>query len=291
MMHPAPTDEQVRLLLAKFGLEDGVVGSSPYEGAANYVRLVGPWCVRVLKDEAFADDVRREAIVVPAVRAAGVATPELVGFDDSREIVPGLVTLYRRLDGMPLGLIDQAINREAIARQLGEQILRWRFDVKDLDLPRQQGQRAKACYLRAKTRLSPAECAWVESALERLAATTDVPDEFVHNDLHRHNLMILDDQLEAVIDWGSAGFGDPALNYHCLPMDWLPLLLPPDADANFVGRCLDYMLGYALNDIHRQARGGPNSHTGHLRWQALLRFTNLGLRDDWRYWLQDAPVN
>jgi len=154
-----------------------------------------------------------------------------------------------------------------------------------------QGQRAKACYLRAKTRLSPAECAWVESALERLAATTDVPDEFVHNDLHRHNLMILDDQLEAVIDWGSAGFGDPALNYHCLPMDWLPLLLPPDADANFVGRCLDYMLGYALNDIHRQARGGPNSHTGHLRWQALLRFTNLGLRDDWRYWLQDAPVN
>src|SRR5689334_9720788 len=50
----------------------------------------------------FIATARKEAIVVPAARAAGVRTPMIVVFDDSRELLPVPYTIYERIHGATL---------------------------------------------------------------------------------------------------------------------------------------------------------------------------------------------
>jgi aminoglycoside phosphotransferase (APT) family kinase protein len=47
----------------------------------------------------------REAAGVPAVRRVGVRTPELVAFDDSREIIEVPYAIYERVEGETYGLL------------------------------------------------------------------------------------------------------------------------------------------------------------------------------------------
>ena len=48
----------------------------------------------------------REALAVPAARAAGVRTPALVALDDTRELLPVPYAVYQRVHGEPLGSLD-----------------------------------------------------------------------------------------------------------------------------------------------------------------------------------------
>lgn len=293
-MHPAPSDVQILQLLAFHGLTGDRVEPSPHEGSVNHVRMVGEWCVRALKVEDYASDILTEAACVPALSRLGVWTPELIAFDDSREIVPGLATIYRRLSGIPLGLCSSVRDLRTFLRELGSEIARWRNGMTEVDLSAEhldhpQGDDAGECLQRAAERLSPVERTWVESVLRRLEAAPEPTAEFVHWDLHFFNVLVHDGEFEAVIDWGDAGFGDPALNYRCLPAEWLPNLLEPAAaDGDFIGRCLYHVLGYALNDVHFPPRyETPYSHTGHQRWESLMRLAKAPPHQDWRDWLGD----
>ncbi|CAN5420067.1 hypothetical protein BH11ARM2_BH11ARM2_37880 [soil metagenome] len=254
--HPVPSDGQILALLERHGFPSDRVEASPYEGSGNHVRMAGGLCVRVLKEEDYASDITTEAVSVPAVRKAGVATPELLVFDDSRDIVPGLVTIYRRVPGIPLGRCGPLENPEGMVREIGRQIALWQTgltEVSDpngwLDKPRHND--AWKSYERNAERLSPRERIWAE-----------------------------------------AGWGDPTLNVHCLPAAWLPLLLEPlgAVSQDYVGRCLYGILAYALNDVHRPEReASPYGHTGHQRWQSLQTLAAQRLPDDWRHWIADGP--
>lgn len=296
-MYPPPTDEQILALLARHDLPGGAVEASPHEGSVNHVRMVGDWCVRVLKEEDFASDLRTEAACVPTLVSAGVRTPALVAFDDSREIVPGLATVYRRLAGAPLGLSEGPIvGITQLVEELGRQIDRWRREIRQLEDPngwldRPRGDNLGACYERAAERLSPEQRVWTEGLIRRLEAAPEPAPEFVHWDLHNFNLLVHEGSLTGMIDWGDAGFGDPALNYRCLPAHWLGMLTAPlPDDGDFIGRCLYHIVGYALNDVQRQPRyPGPYSHTGHRRWESLAMLAARPPRLHWRDWLGDGP--
>jgi len=295
-VHAPPTDDQIQALVAAHGLAVGAVEPSPHEGSVNHVRMVGPWCVRVLKEEDYASDLYTEAVCVPALTAAGVRTPELVAFDQSREIVPGLATIYQRVPGAPLGLSEPLAEIDALVRELGRQIATWRSQLRALEDPngwldRPRGDDAWANYERAADRLGSEERAWTERAIRRLEAAPEPAAEFVHWDLHAFNVLTHDGRFSSVIDWGDAGFGDPTLNYRCLPAHWLPLLLETaDEGGNFVGRCLYHLLAYALNDVHRAPRyATPYSHTGHRRWESLAALATRPPDAVWRDWLGDAP--
>ena len=252
--------------------------------------------MRVLKEEDYASDVYTEAVAVPAVRAICVMTPELVVFDDSRTLVPGLVTIYRRAPGIPLGCAEPIAEIDGIIRDTGRQIALWRREVTTLDDPNRwldhpRGDNIEDCFTRAVDRLTPAERSWTEATIERLRTAREPAPQFVHWDLHAFNVLVEGGELSAILDWGDAGFGDPTLNYRLLPATWLPLLLEPyEDDPEFVGRCLQHMLGYALNDVHRAPRGeSPYAHTGHLRWTALKLAARFAPSDAWREWLGDGP--
>lgn len=296
-MYPAPTDDQIRAILAKHRLPGGPVEASPYEGSVNYVRMVGDRCVRVLKEEDYASDIYTEVVSVPAVRAAGGRVPELLVFDDARDVVPGLVSIYRRLPGLPLGECAQVSDLTGIYREMGREIALWQTGVTAIEDPNDWLDKPRlddawACYERNADRLSPAERTWTEATIRRLEGAKTGPLKFVHWDLHAHNVLVHDGRFEAIIDWGDAGWGEAAINYHCLPAHMLPVLLEPlgEVDHDFVGRCLYAVLAYALNDVHREGYPDqPYRNGGHARWRNLEALYRQVLPSGWREWLGDPP--
>jgi len=296
-MYPAPSDAEIALLLERHRLPFGRVEISPYEGSVNHVRMIGDLCIRVLKQEDYASDLYTESVCVPPLARLGVATPELLIFDDSRSVVPSAVTIYRRSPGIPIGECTRLPDETTVVDALGLHIARWVNGLEEIDDPngwldRPSHHDLSINFGRAAERMTPPERAWTEAAIQRLRQAVAPASAFVHWDLHRHNILVYECALQAVIDWGDAGWGDPTINYHALPAEWLPRLLSPlgDVDHHFVGRCLYGILGYALNDIHREARGtSPYSHTGHARWESIRRLILESRDDRIRQWLPVAP--
>ena len=54
-----------------------------------------------------AADARKEAVAVPAAREAGVRTPRMLVFDESLDLLPVPYSIYERVRGETLGLLDR----------------------------------------------------------------------------------------------------------------------------------------------------------------------------------------
>lgn len=298
-MVSAPTDDQILDFLRHHSLPaDAPVERSPHEGVVNHVRMVGDLCIRILKAPDYASDIWTESVAVPAVREAGALVPELLLFDSSETILPSLVTVYRRFEGEPLGQLRSVKDIESIYREIGEQIALWREKVRRVNDPNGRLDKPELPNPRQTvainaSRLSQAELRWVDGILARLESAKVTKREFIHWDLHTHNVLVADDRVSAILDWGDAGWGDAAINYHCLPAEWLPTMLAKEdmEDADFVGRCLLGIVLYALNDVHRPEDAiQPYRNGGHRRWRSLLRLCRSNVSEPFRHWLGAGEV-
>jgi hypothetical protein len=95
-------------------------------GVANRIYATQDLVLRVATDHPDAIvDARTESIAAPVAREAGVLTPRLIAFDDSRTIMDRPFSLWERIHGETLGLADFRGNiREDIWRNVGQQIAR-----------------------------------------------------------------------------------------------------------------------------------------------------------------------
>jgi aminoglycoside phosphotransferase (APT) family kinase protein len=170
-------------------------------------------------------------------REAGIRVPALLAFDDSRELVDRPYSIWERVHGETLGLFAPDPTAVAstwceVGRELGRLHLRVR-ECPDprgwLDRPgrdRQLDERAGR--LEAAGRLSTDDVATVGRWTERLRPALDEPveDRFLHDDGHAMNVMCSrDGALLALLDWGDAGWGDPALDLARVPLAALPAVL------------------------------------------------------------------
>src|SRR4029079_10027840 len=72
---------------------------------------------------AFTNAAHKEALAVPTARAAGVRTPALIAFDVSLELLPVPYTIYERVHGETLGLLDhEPGDTPAAWRELGRDL-------------------------------------------------------------------------------------------------------------------------------------------------------------------------
>ncbi|WP_035702424.1 phosphotransferase family protein, partial [Glycomyces tenuis] len=102
-------------------VDPSAVVAAPFQGVANRVYFLGDRLVlRIARPES-ADDLRKEALVIPAAVRAGVRTPEMVAFDDGGEL-PHMVV--RRVDGVAPGLPAAPDDQRwrAVYRQLGAEL-------------------------------------------------------------------------------------------------------------------------------------------------------------------------
>ena len=182
-------------------------------------------------------DARTESVAAPVARAARLPVPRLLAFDDSRTLIDRPYSLWDRVHGQTLGLAESRPGALPRAwREAGRELARLHDRVKTcpdpngwLDTPaRDLDVDARVPRLVERSRVSPGQADAILAWLERLRpfVAESTPRRFLHYDLHAMNLMCRSDgALLAVLDWGDAGWGDPALELASVPPPALPFVL------------------------------------------------------------------
>lgn len=206
-------------------------------GVANRIYATSDVVLRIATDHPEAvEDARTESVAAPIVRAAGVPVSELLAFDDSRRLVDRPYSIWERIHGETLGLLrpDTRFRRETWS-EVGHQLAALHSRVRDcpdphgwLDHPdRDVGLADRAARLRSAGHIDAATADEIERWIEALQPAIVMPKPcLLHNDVHEMNLMCSrDGSLLAVIDWGDAGWGDPALEFAKIPLAAVPSVM------------------------------------------------------------------
>jgi hygromycin-B 7''-O-kinase len=306
--HVSLSDDTLREIAARHGLRVATIAHPPEVGIINAIYLLGDeYVLRVPRDHpAHVRQLRNEVAAIPAARAAGVRTPGLIAVDESCDLVPVPYAIVERVHGATLGLLD---------REPGDTTAAWRELGIDLALLHTGVARTGPAgelrvvdplpdpRLLAEERASDGwftnlEARWLIAWLDRLApaALIPVPERFLHLDVQATNLMVDSETLayRAILDWGCAGWGDPAWDCFGHPLRAIPHVLaghrriaPLDADDTAEARILWRHLQFSLHVIPRGAT--PGLSWGEHPWAWLLEVMRFFLDRPKGVWRDLAP--
>jgi len=245
----------------------------PEVGIFNAIYLLGNDVIlRIPRNHpAFIAAARKEVVAVPAARKVGVRTPPLIAFDDSLELLPVPYSLYERIEGRTLGLLDlEPAATPQVWRELGHDLAMLHLGVKEDQLSSQVGTPEELPdpydwveQLATDGYFTNVEARWFTAWLDRLLPAIRVPiaNCFLHGDIQATNVMVQLESLEylALLDWGSAGWGDPAWDFAGVPLRAVPFMLegyhsvvPSDEDESIEARILWRHLHLALFLLRRE---------------------------------------
>jgi aminoglycoside phosphotransferase (APT) family kinase protein len=235
---PEISDELLHAIAERHGAGGAAITRLPEVGIFNTIYALGADLVlRIPRNHpAFTDAAHKEALAVPAARAAGVRTPELIAFDASLELLPVPYTIYERVQGETLGLLDHEPGDSPLAwHELGRDLALLHTQVAaqgpiaEIEIEGLPDPRLWLEEIAQEGYFTPMEARWLCRWLDRLApaALASVPRCFLHGDVQTTNMLVRAGSLDylAVIDWGSAGWGDPAWDFAGIPLRAVPLLL------------------------------------------------------------------
>jgi aminoglycoside phosphotransferase (APT) family kinase protein len=206
-----------RLVASQFpelaGLEIRAVRST---GTVNAIyRLGDDLCTRLPRVRRWSDDLVKEQLWLPRLAPhLSLRVPEPVAVGRPAGDYPFTWAIYRWLDGQPYA--DDLVTDE---HQAAADLAGFVLELRQLDpagAPR--GGRRPLHELDAPTRMAVESARGVIDSDAALAAWTDAlaapawggTPRWIHADLLRPNLLTSRGRLSAVIDFGSAGAGDPA---------------------------------------------------------------------------------
>ena len=273
---PRLSPHTLRAIAERHRLGQRTFSRLPEVGIFNAIYAIGSDLVlRVPRDHpAFVGAARKEALAVPAARAAGIRTPELIAFDDSPELLPMPYSIYKRIHGATLGLLDrEPEDTPDLWREIGRDLARLHCRVADegrlsaIECETVPDPRVLVEEIAQEGYITAIEARWLMRWLDRLApaASAALPRRFLHGDLQTTNIMVEADSLAylALLDWGSAGWGDPGWDFAGVPLRAAPWLLaghrdiaPLDDDQAAEARVLWRHLQLALLVLRR----GPLPH-------------------------------
>jgi aminoglycoside phosphotransferase (APT) family kinase protein len=169
-----------------------------------------------------------------------LAVPEPVAQGVATDGYPFAWSVYRWLPG-ETATVASIADPVRLAHDLAQLVAAlWRIDPSEGPPPgehnffrgeplaaRDEAMRAGTTALAGELDTDAVTAAW-EDALA--APEWRLPPVWIHGDLDARNLLVQDGRISAVIDWGSAGVGDPACD---VMVAWK--LLPPEARRVFRG--------------------------------------------------------
>jgi aminoglycoside phosphotransferase (APT) family kinase protein len=204
----------------------------PSTGLANRIFATPDVVLRVATDHPDGVvDARTESVAAPVVRAAGILTPRLIAFDDTRTLVQRPFSLWERVHGETLGLTSLTPGQTGdVWRAVGRELARLHLRVREcadpdgyLDEPARDQEVASALRRLVDAKKLDVQAARrVERLTEELRPSIEerLETRFIHDDIHPMNIMCsADGELLAIIDWGDAGCGDPTLDFAAIPFD------------------------------------------------------------------------
>ena len=223
----------IAAIFAKYGIS-GAWEPLVSTGIANWVYATRDVVLRVATDHPDGvPDARTESVAAPAAHAAGILTPRMIAFDDTRTSVDRPFSLWERIHGATLGRIT--LSREARLgtwRAVGREMARIHRRVTVCPDPRgyldvageQPDVDRLLATLVAAGRLDARAASDIEVACrEPGEAVRAMHAVFTHGDLHAMNILCEEGgTLLALIDWGDAGWADPILDFASMPLDVIP---------------------------------------------------------------------
>jgi len=307
--HIPVSNDAVRAIATRHGLGDRALTPLVEVGIINAVYMLGEDLVlRVPRDHpTHVAQATVEAVAIPAARAAGVHTPALVAYDDtcdllpvpylivervrgetlcSRDLEPGATPNVWRAVGHDLALLHTGVGEDGAAFQVARAAR-----VPD---PRELVERRAA-----DGWFTGVEARWLGGWLERLApAATQTPadERFLHLDVQATNVMVRPEALVylAILDWGCAGWGDPAWDFFGMPLRAVPFLLEGhrrvarlEGDDTVEARILWRHLQLSLAILPRGAAPGFSWGERPLAW--LLEVLRFFLEPPPARWRELAP--
>lgn len=235
---PEISDDLLHAIAERHGVAGAAITRLPEVGIFNAIYALGSDLIlRIPRDHpAFTDAARKEALAVPAARAAGVRTPDLLAFDVSLDLLPVPYTIYERVHGETLGLLDHEPGDSPAAwRELGRDLallhthVAAQGPIAEVEIEGLPDPRSWLDQIAQEGYFTSMEARWLLGWLDRLApaALASTPRCFLHGDIQTTNMLVRAGSLDylAVIDWGSAGWGDPAWDFAGVPLRAVPLLL------------------------------------------------------------------
>lgn len=179
---------------------------SPYQGIACQTWLTNTHAIKISQAEEFQSDIFTESVAAPAVFRSRVRTPELIYFDETRAHMPQVIAIFRRASGIPLASsadLDPAITYFQLGREL--KALHDLFSIPDPDHYLDPPWALDEQKIRSESPVTPPPTQ--ARALSCLC----------HQDLHAENILVDGGTLSAIIDWGDAGYADPACDFRFVP--------------------------------------------------------------------------
>jgi aminoglycoside phosphotransferase (APT) family kinase protein len=268
---PEISDDLLHTIAERHSVGGSAISRLPEVGIFNAIYALGTDLIlRIPRNHpAFIAAACKESIAAPAARAAGVRTPALIVFDETLDLLPVPYTIYERIHGATLGLLDREPgDTPDIWQELGRDLALLHSGVADAGaiadiagetLP---DPRLLLNEIAQEGYFTTMEERWLMRWLDQLApaALAPLPRRFLHGDLQTTNVMVHPDSLVylALLDWGSAGWGDPAWDFAGVPLRAAPWLLaghrevgPLDNDETAEARVLWRHLHLALLVLRR----------------------------------------
>jgi aminoglycoside phosphotransferase (APT) family kinase protein len=246
-----------------------------------------------------------ESVAVPVARKLGLQTPALRVFDASLEVLDRPFTIYERVHGNTLGLLDLEPSQiPETYRTVGHELATLHANALELDdplgkldHPGYEQPRATLEQLATGRFLSTSDARWLNTWLDALEPATLEPikHKFLHNDIHDMNIMVNpeDHSYLAIIDWGNAGWGDPAIEFRIASIQAVPFMLegyrsviPLEHEETAEARILWDQLGLALRrmSLELQFATVKQGFQPFTRLMQLWRFTHQQQDVRWRKW-------
>ncbi|MDV6375757.1 phosphotransferase family protein [Deinococcus arenicola] len=311
-MPPLPnlTAAELAAFARKYGLQ-GTLERLPSVGIVNRVyraALNGQAVVLRVPLPGDDRDALNEGVAAPAACRAGVRTPELLIFDDDREVLNAPVTVYAFAPGRSLDRCGWAEHDPRLLRayrEAGRELARLHASVSEVADPHGRLATIRApnvsrtlARVTDGKKLGLPDATWATDTVFRLLETAPPPPPvFLHNDLHAGNLMVADNGADegavtALIDWGDAGWGDPALDLTYAGPLAAPGLLRgyrEEAGRSDGGLALR-LLAYLLEDATRRLAYVPETHETELWYTrpgtALMQLLRVSTQfPEWGEWL------
>lgn len=258
-------------ILRRHGV-DAAATLLPRQGVGAYAWASGGVVLKIARAGCAAEIVR-EAVAAPIARAAGVRTPALMAAElDGDEPY----TIWERVEGAPLAERDDAAAWSDVGRQLATLHEGARCERSGVLYTRDK--RDARPHLHA---LPPERAAFFACWLDRLERVPAAPARLLHNDIHGLNVLCAPAGA-TLIDWGDAGWGDPASDLGPVPMHRVPEVLRGYEEVASLGqeveaRILRAVIGHAVRKLAERGRERPLAD--------LTAFVAGDVPERWRSWL------
>jgi len=193
-------------------------------GVANRGFVLGDALFLRVARPGFEDDLGKEAGVIPFARSAGVLTPAIVEYDDSRALIDAPYVVMERVHGtepteVPVGLAEHLARLHEAERT----------DVDGVPEDDSRDPWRTVDHLAEHGYLDLGTAKWLSDWFTRLADRFDrnEPKVLIHGDVAAHNLLAgPDGELRALIDWGDAAWAPRAMDFAKLPLEHVAAILP-----------------------------------------------------------------